>query len=203
MMTARILRGASVALTALTLACGDSTAPKLSEAEVYDMLDAMSSVAAFDELPGAPAARASLRAAGTQMANATVNVSQTVSCPNGGSATVNGTATDNPDAGTFSAQVTHSFSGCTAPSSEGRLWTFNGSPNILTTLSGSANETTGAFNMTVTQVGGVRFSSDLGEGTCQINLTLTMSSNGSNSFSSSISGSACGRSIQQTVEVTN
>ena len=202
MTTARILRGASVALTALTLACGDSTAPKLSEAEVFDMLDAMSSVAAFDELPGAPAMRASLRAAGTPLANATVNVSQTVSCPNGGSATVAGTATDNPDAGTFSAQVTHSFSSCTAPSSEGRLWTFNGSPNILTTMSGSANEATGAFSMTVTQVGGVRFSSDLGEGTCQISLTMTLSGN-SNSLSSSISGSACGRTIQQSVEITN
>jgi hypothetical protein len=202
MMTARILRGASLALTALTLACGDSTAPKLSEAEVFDMLDAMSTVAAFDELPGAPAARASLRAAGSTMANATVSVSQTVSCPNGGSATVAGTATDNPDAGTFSAQVTHSFSSCTTPSSEGRLWTFNGSPNILTTMSGSANETTGAFNMTVTQVGGVRFSSDLGEGTCQINLTMTLSGT-SNSLSSSISGSACGRTIQQSVEITN
>ena len=196
-----ILRRASVALAAFTLACGDSTAPKLSEAEVFDMLDAMSVVAAYDELPGAPAARASLRAAGTAMANATVSVSQTVDCPNGGSASVAGTATDNPDAGTFSAQVTHSFSACAAPSSEGRVWTFNGSPNILTTMSGSANEATGVFSMTVSQVGGVSFSSDVGQGTCQISLTLTLSGS-NNGFSSSISGSACGRRIEQSVEVT-
>ncbi len=200
MTIATLLRRASVALVALTLACGDSTAPKLSEAEVFDMLDAMSVVASVSEIPGSPAMRASLVAT-PSLANATVSVSQTVSCPNGGTASVSGTATDNPDAGTVSAQVTHNFSGCSAPSSEGRVWTFNGSPNILTTLSASNNATTGAFSMTVTQVGGVRFASDLGEGTCQINLTMTLAGN-DNSFSSSINGSACGRTIQQTVEVT-
>jgi len=204
-MSATLLRRASVALVALTVACGDSTGPNLSEEQVFDMLSAMSLVADFSEIPGAPTAGAALKAlkAAPAMANVTVNVSQTVSCPNGGNASVAGTVTDDEQtpANTVTATVTHSFSSCAAPSEEGRMWTFNGAPNIVTTLNATSTETAETFNMTVTQVGGVRFASDLGEGTCQISLTFTMNGN-PNSFSASISGSACGRTIQQTVEVT-
>ena len=201
-MSAKLFRRASVALVALTVACGDSTGPNLSEEQVYDMLDAMSSVASFSEIPGSPAMRASLKAAPT-FANATVNVNQTVSCENGGSATVTGTATDNEQtpANTVTATVTHSFNACAATSTEGRVWTFNGAPNIVTTLNATSNETAGTFNMTVTQVGGVRFASDLGEGNCQVSLTFTMIGS-ENSLSVSIIGSACGRTIQQSVEIT-
>src|SRR5687767_15732302 len=98
MKSATLVRRASVALVAFTLACGDSTGPaRLSEEQVVDMLDAMS-VVAYQDIPGgANMSRASLWAA-PQTANATVSVSQTVSCPNGGNASVTGTATDNPDA---------------------------------------------------------------------------------------------------------
>lgn len=200
MPIATFLRRAPIALAALTLACGDSTSPRLSQEQVFDMLDAMSVVADVSDLSGTPAMRASLVAAPTK-ANATVNVSQIVSCPNGGTASVSGTATDNPDAGTASAQVTHNFTACSAASTEGRVWTFNGDPNILTTMSATNNAATGAYSLTVTQVGGVRFASDLGEGSCRINLTVTLSGNAT-SLSSSINGSACGRSIHQTVEIT-
>ena len=202
MKSATLVRRASVALMALTLACGDSTGPaRLSEEQVVDMLDAMSSVAYTGEIPGgASLSRASLWAA-PQTANATVNVSQTVTCPNGGTATVNGTATDNPDAGTASAHIVQSFTGCAATSSEGRVWTFNGDPDITTDLSSSYNETTGAFSMTVTQVGGIRFASNLGNGNCPINLTLTMSGN-ETSFSLTMNGTACGHSIQQSFDYT-
>ena len=205
-MRAPLLRRASVALVALTVACGDSTGPNLSEEQVFDMLDAMSAVANFSEIPGSPAAVSSLKAlkAAPTFANATVSVNQTVSCENGGSATVSGTATDNEQTpvNTVTATVTHSFSACSAASTEGRVWTFNGAPNIVTSLSATTNESTGAYSMTVTQVGGVRYASNLGEGTCQINLSFTLNGN-ANSLSSSISGSACGRSISQTIEITN
>lgn len=202
MTRATLLRRASVALAAFTLACGDSTGPNanLSEEEVGDLLDAMSAVAYVGDVPGGSMSRAGLRYS-PETANATVSVSETVDCPNGGSATWSGTATDNPDAGTATAQVTQSFNACAATSSEGRLWTFDGNPNIVTNVSASYNETTGAFSMTTTQVGGIRFASDLGSGACQINLTFTMSGD-ENSFSANISGSACGRNIQQSIEVT-
>ena len=201
MKSATLIRRASVALAAFTLACGDSTGPNanLSEEEVTDMLDAMSSIVSFEEMPGMSASMAGLRLS-PETANATVSFSQTVDCPNGGTSGISGSATDD-EAGNMTAQFTQSFNSCAATSSEGRLWTFNGNPNIVTNISATHNEATGAFSMTATQVGGVRFASDLGSGACQINLTLTMSGN-ETSFSASVTGSACGRNIQQSVEVS-
>jgi hypothetical protein len=199
MTSAILIRRASVALAALTLACGDSTGPNanLSEEQVGDMLDAMSAVASFSEVPDV--ALSSALVASPRTANATMSFSQTVDCPNGGSANVSGTTTDDEATGQVTAQVTHSFNGCAATSSEGRVWTFNGNPNIVTNMSASFNETTGAFTMTTTQVGGVRFTSDVGSGVCQINLTFTMSGN-ETSLSGSLSGTACGHNIQQSFE---
>ena len=201
MKSATLVRRASVALVALTLACGDSTGPaRLSEEQVVDMLDAMS-VVAYQDIPGgANMSRASLWAA-PQTANATVSVSQTVSCPNGGNASVTGTATDNPDAGTATATITQSFSACAATSSEGRVWTFNGDPNIVTTINSTWNEATGAFTMNMTQEGAIQFASNLGSGRCAIDLTLTMSGN-ETSFSMTMSGTACGHTIQQSIDYT-
>ena len=198
-----MFRRVSVALAAFTLACGDSTGPNLSEAEVIDMLDAMSSVSALAAVPVPGMGMSALRASSTPTANATVTLSETVDCPNGGTATVNGTATDNEANGTATlvAQITQGFSGCAATSTEGRLWTFNGNPNIVTNLSASSNETTGAFSLTLSQAGGIRFESDLGSGTCQINLTMTLSGN-ETSLTANVDGTACGRRIQQSVEVT-
>jgi hypothetical protein len=201
MTSATLLRRSSVVLAAFTMACGDATGlSNLSEQQVGDMLDAMSSVAYYGEVPGASLNMAGLRLA-PQTANATVSVSQNVTCPNGGSAGVTGTATDD-EAGNASALITQTFSGCAATSSEGRVWTFDGTPNIVTDMTATYNETTGAFSITVTQVGGIRASSNLGSGNCAIDLTLTMSGD-ENSFSYSIDGSACGRDIQQSIEYTN
>jgi hypothetical protein len=170
------------------MACGDSTGPSsLSVAQVNDMLDAMAAVSTFASVPG------------TGMV--VVTVSETVDCPNGGTASVSGTVDENETAGTSTATVTQSFSGCAGTSSSGRLWTFDGNPNIVTNVSTSFNEATGAFSITSSQVGGIRFASDLGSGSCQINLTFTMSGNQS-SVTGSLSGSACGRNIQQSISVT-
>lgn len=193
-----LLRGVSVALTAFTLGCGDSTAPSvtLTEAQVADMLEAMNSVSA-----GAVPGSGLFVHRGGQTANATVTLSQTVDCPNGGSASVNGTVTDDAAAGTFSARITQGFTGCAATSSEGRVWTFDGNPNIVTNLSGSYNVNTGAVNITATQVGGVKFSSNLGAGTCAIDLALTITGT-ETSGTITVSGTACGRNIQQSITAT-
>ncbi len=189
MTSARLIRRASVALAAFTLACNDSTGPSanLSQEQVGDMLTAMSAVAAFGPTPGT--------------AMAVVTLSQTVDCPNGGSASVDGTVNTDETAGTATVQITQGFSACKATSAHGRVWTFDGDPNIVTNVSASHNETTGEFSMTASQVGGIKFASDLGSGSCQINLTFTTSGNG-DSFTGSVSGSACGHNIQQSVSVT-
>lgn len=203
MTSAILLRRGFLMLAALTMACGDSTGPtaKLSEEQVADMLDAMSAVVSLADIPATGGLAAERFGTVTTSANATVSVSQTVDCPNGGTASVNGSVTENQAAGTVTAQMTQNFSGCRATSEAGRLWTFDGNPNIVTNLSASYNETTGAFSLTATQVGGVRVASDVGSGSCEINLTLTMSGS-QTSFTGSLSGTACGRSIQQSVTVT-
>ena len=201
MTSATLLRRASVVLAAFTMACGDSTGlSSLSEEQVGDMLDAMSAVSYESSVPtpGTAFSRASLKFA-PQTANAVVTVSETVDCPNGGSASYNGSVDSDEAAGTLSAEVNQGFNACAAPSSEGRVWTFTG--NVASTLSASSNEATGAFTMTATQIGAIQASSNLGSGTCAINLTLTISGD-ENSFSSSLSGSACGRNIEQTIEVS-
>jgi hypothetical protein len=202
MTSATLFRRASVALAALTLACGDSTGlSSLSEEQVGDMLDAMNAVsyAAVAPIPGGAAfSRSSLRLA-PQTANAVVSLSETVDCPNGGSASYNGSVDSDEEAGTLEAQVNQAFSGCAAPSSEGRVWTFDG--NVVSNLSASSNEAAGTFTMTATQVGSIQASSDLGSGSCAVNLTLTMSGT-QTSLSASLSGSACGRNIQQSIEIS-
>lgn len=201
MTSATLLRRASVVLAAFTMACGDSTGlSDLSEEQVGDMLDAMNAVsyAANVPVPGAAFSRASLRLA-PQTANAVVTVSETVDCPNGGSASFNGSVDSNEEAGTLSADVNQSFTSCAGTSSEGRVWTFSGS--VASTLDATSNEAAGTFSMTATQVGAIQASSDLGSGSCAVDLTLTMSGTPT-SMSLSLSGSACGRNIQRTVEVT-
>ena len=201
-----LLRGAAVALVSLTFGCGDSTGPntRLSETQLNEMLDAMSAVSALAALPVpgmGTGGSSALRAANVPMANATVTVSETVDCPISGSATVNGTVTDDQATNSMTAQVTQTYNDCAATSSEGRTWTFNGNPNIVTNLSASSNESTGAFSLTMSQVGGISFASDVATGSCQINLTLTMTGT-QQSLSMNLSGSACGRNVSQSIEVT-
>jgi hypothetical protein len=189
MTNATLARRAAVALSAFTLACGDSTGPKpdLTQEQVMDMLEAMAVVASPEA------------AAGSNLA--TITVSQTVSCPRGGTASVNGSVTADELAGTASAQVTHGFSACMTPSKKGRVWTLDGDPNVVTSFSASHNQTSGVFNITASQVGGIKFASELGSGACQIDLHYTLSGN-ANSVTSTLSGSACGHTIEQTVTVT-
>ena len=201
MTSAALLRRASLAVAALTLACGDSTGPtvQLSEAQTGDMLSAMSAVSSFGDVSAASGMSANRSGASLRMANATMNFSQTVSCPNGGNASVTGSANDNTP-NTVVLQITQGFSGCAATSEHGRVWTFHGDPNIVTSVTATHDQATGVYSMTATQVGGIRFESDLGSGKCQVDLTFTMNGD-ANSFSGTLNGTACGHTIQQSVEV--
>jgi hypothetical protein len=186
----RFVRSAWLGLLAVSLAaCGDSTGPRvLTLEQVEDMLEAMTEVQSLGVVPGANLA--------------VVTVSETVDCPNGGSATVNGSVDDHGTTTSATVAITQSFSGCKSTSSRGRVWTFDGDPNIATNLSVTSNPTTQAFTITGTQVGGVRFSSDLGSGSCAINLNISFSGD-EDSFEASINGTACGHNIQQSISITS
>jgi hypothetical protein len=189
MTSATLIRRACLGLLTLTLAaCGDSTGPRvLTQEQVEDMLEAMA------EVQSIPALGAGL---------AVVTVSETVSCPNGGSATVNGSIDDHGTTTTATVSITEIFSGCKSTSSRGRVWTFDGDPNITTNLSVTSDPATQAFTITGTRVGGVRFSSDLGSGSCALNLNISFSGD-EDSFEASINGTACGHTIQQSISITS
>lgn len=203
-MTSRsfLRRAVVAAMTCALVACGDSTAPNanLSDEDLADMLDAMSVVGAFSM--GSPTANMQApgnAAVAKAMANAMASVSETVSCPNGGTATLTGIANGSETAATM--QVKLDWSACKGTSSSGRLWTFDGDPNITVNATINSNQTTGAFSMTATERGGIRFSSDIGTGHCSIDLTMSINSSSADAtVTGSISGQVCGKPVTQSVE---
>jgi len=185
----RLLHAAAFTLVITAAAC-DSTAPgvTLTEEQVADMMDAMSAagVAGFGPPP-----------VGNM---AVITITQTVDCPNGGTSSINASIDDGGTTNSVAMTFTQGFSNCKATSSTGRLWTFNGKPNIVTTFAGTANEATGAFSMSGTQKGGVTFASDLGSGACDFDVTFSMSGNdNTGQFTGSMTGTVCGRSVSQSL----
>ena len=189
-MHTRLFRSLAVASLALTFtACGDSTAPnlELTEDQVADMMDALTT--------------AGLAGYGSTGSNfAVVTIDRTVDCPEGGSASVNASYDDGSTGTTVTMSITQGFSNCKATSSQGRMWTFNGNPNIVSTFTATSNETTGAFTFSGTQKGGITASSDLGSGACGWDVTYSFSGNdNTGAFSGSVTGTVCGRSVSQSI----
>lgn len=189
-MQTRLLRSFAAATLAMTIAaCGDSTGPNvtLNDEQIADMMEAMANAGVAGFVPP-----------GSNLA--VVTISQTVDCPNGGSVSVAATVDENTTTGAVAMTITQGFANCKSTSSTGRLWTFNGKPNIVSTFNGTDNPTTGAFTLNGTQKGGITFSSDLGSGSCEFDVTFSMSGNdNTEQFSGSMSGTVCGRSVSQTL----
>jgi hypothetical protein len=162
----------------------------LTDEQIDDMMDAMAAAGT----PGFTPPLGNL---------AVVTVTGTSDCPNGGTTTLDGTMDDNETTGAFSMTITQGFTNCKSTSSSGRVWTFNGKPNIVITMSGSENVNTGAFTFSTTQKGGLTFASDLGSGECEFDVSISMSGNSNTEqFSGSINGSVCGRNVSQSLSVT-
>lgn len=185
-----------VAATSLAFsiaACGDSTGPNvtLTEEQVADMMDAMANAGAAGFTP-------------PPVGNLVVlTINQTVDCPNGGTSSVAATIDENVNTGATAMTITQGFTNCKSASSTGRVWTFNGKPNIVSTFNGTSNAATGAFTMSGTQKGGISFSSDLGTGACDFDVTFSMSGNeNTEQFSVTVSGTVCGRNISQSISGT-
>lgn len=191
-MRAKPLSAIAVSLLLTITACGDSTAPvALDDAQIADMMDAMATagVAGFAPPPAG--------------SFAVITIAETVDCPNGGTSSVNATIDDGGTTTTVTMSFTQGFSNCKSTSSTGRLWTFNGKPNIVTSFTGTSNPETGAFSLSGTQTGGISFSSDLGSGSCDFDLTYSMSGNeNSEQFTGSVSGTVCGRNFSQSLSAT-
>ena len=197
MINERFLRRALIAAVAVSVSCGDSTAPDpidLTEEQVDDMMDAFSALQTAPDL-------------GSTTAMFTLTQNRSVDCPNGGSYSDHATVTGNDAGTTLTFSSTQDFNACKATSSSGRLWTFNGSPRLTTNFTFTVNPQTEAFSMTGSQTGGLLVSSDLGSGSCTFNVSYTLNStpvpgsNGESTITGSVSGTVCGRSIEVDLSV--
>ena len=197
-MMQNTFRRALVAAMAFTVAaCGDSPVAvdaDLSTEEIEEMMDAMSAIGAFSSPFGF-----SIRSADSNVAMAVTPINETADCPNGGSVNTSGNININETTGNFTAQLTNNYNSCKATSSAGRVWTFNGDPNVSQTMSFTSNQTTGAFSMTGSQTGGLRFSSSQATGRCSISLNYTISMNAQGTETGSVTGTVCGQSVNHTL----
>ncbi len=186
------------------VACGDSTAPNanLSDEHLADMMDAMSAVGAFSVGNGATLARAQSlgnAAIANAMASVAASVNETIACPNGGNFTLSGNASANEATGSATIAVKQDYNACKGTSASGREWTFDGDPFIALNVSMTVNQTTGAFTMTGTEKGGIKFSSDIGSGHCSIDISISLISTGQGAVSGSVSGQVCGKPVDESI----
>jgi hypothetical protein len=198
-MMQKTLRRALVAAMAVAVsACGDSPlGPEadLTQEEVEEMMDAMSAVGAFTFFPTG----FSIQSVDGQVAAVVAPFNESADCPSGGTVSTSGSMNVNETTGNFSAQYTSSYSNCKAQSNTGRVWTFNGDPNISNTMTFTSNATTGAYTVTGTQSGGLRFSSNGTSGRCSISLSWNMSTSANGVATGSLTGTVCGESVSQSI----
>jgi hypothetical protein len=167
---------------------GPSETGNLSATEVADALDALSAVGLFNFGVGfQPAGLPVGLSAQSQ------SVDETQACPNGGNVRVAGNVSVNQSTGAVTADVRQTHNACQAPSSTGRVWTFNGNPNLRTQITAAINQASGAFTINGTISGGIRYSSNGASGSCTSNITISGSQNGG-----TVRGTFCGVSVDET-----
>lgn len=182
--------------------CGDDSSPteggdNLDQAESEVMMEALVEAGGL----GIGVIGGGFASPGNLAANVVLDIDETSPCPGGGNVRLVGSATiDDPGENIdWSFTQTHQNCQSTAPS-DGSSWTFNGSPSVTTTF--SAQIVGEQFSMSGSQQGGVSWSSGGRNGDCQINVNYSFSGVGE-SFSGSVSGTVCGHSISQSVQVSN
>lgn len=194
---------AVMAMMALA-ACGDDDAvgtDVLTEAQATELASAVFSAGLFDALAvnySQPATTA-----GPQLATYTSTVETTASCPLGGEVALAGAVDvetdDETGAGTLDFGLTLTHASCVVQGDQGSQFTLTGNPNLVFGfIANTTGEGFGSFDGDIS--GAVDFSTDEGEGTCQI--TYAFSGEASETaFSFSTNGTVCGHSITQNVTV--
>jgi hypothetical protein len=122
------------------------------------------------------------------MASLTESIDETESCPRGGSTRYRGTVTVNESSGSGSLDIRQTYSNCASDSDNGRVWTFNGDPDVRTRITAGVSASTQQLSITGTQQGAFRFSSDGNSGRCSVDLRLTFTET-----TYSVTGKICGR----------
>jgi hypothetical protein len=192
-------RSAAAVFAAFTLslaACGgdkkDSTGPSdtgnLSAAEVADAFDALSAIGLFDFGLGGfqPEAFPVGLSAQSQ------SIDETEPCPNGGNMRIRGNVNYNQTTGAVSVDMRQAYNNCQSASSSGRVWTFNGNPDLRIQMNATANQATGQFSITGGITGGFRYSSNGSTGSCAANVNISGNLNGG-----TVSGTMCGVNVNE------
>lgn len=112
-------------------------------------------------------------------------------CPQGGTITYNGTMTWAENH--ISWDLTNTADNCQSNDSEGNTWTFNGGVNTDFEFTGDQNQ----FQMNGSQQGSLSFSSDVGSGSCDVNVSYSAQGD-ENSGTAEVSGSVCGHDVSHT-----
>lgn len=194
-----------VSLT-LVVACGsddDGMGPgdggntgDLTQQESVEMMEALAAVGSFAFFPTGGGA-----AAAPSATPVNYTFDQTESCPAGGSVRFQGSLDGDVDQQTGSADfnitMTQTHTDCVGSSDSGKSFTFNGSPNITTSMDLMTDQS-GSGSIHGTQQGTLSWTTGGKSGSCTIDVTYDFSSSGT-SASGSVSGTVCGYSISQNI----
>jgi len=182
----------ALAASVAVAACDDSTVPNtpLTDAQVDELMQALTSTGFVPATPVA-AARGS--------AAISLNVDRTVDCPVSGSVHVIGSWSVNDALNSFTANVRATHQACAATSQKtGKTWTFDGKPDVAANVSVSVtNVDTGAGTLSGSEKGAIAFSTEGLEGTCQIDLSISATTNDAGVATGTLSGTVCGKDVSQ------
>jgi hypothetical protein len=165
---------------------GPNEGPALSSAEVADAFDALSAIGLFDFGLQPEAFPVGLAAQSQSQ-----SIDQTQACPNGGNVKLTGSVSAS-QTGSVNADIRQAYNDCKSASSTGRVWTFNGDPNLRIQLNTTINQSTGSYSFTGGITGGFRYSSNGSAGSCSANINISTNANGG-----SVTGTMCGQSVSE------
>lgn len=197
------VRGAALAVLVAAAACGDNATEvvgDLSQAEAEALAEVVGSTvfaSSTGEMPGALGAPARVPVSGSE------SVSATVPCELGGTVGVNGNLEYSGDTETVinaTFGLTQVHNGCVAESQDGIRFTLDGAPNVTSNVSMTMSEN--ELSMEGTYGGAVDWRTGGREGTCSLDVTLSVDMSGmTESGSASMSGTVCGVTFQKSVMV--
>ncbi|MEX2473192.1 MAG: hypothetical protein WEA34_13475 [Gemmatimonadota bacterium] len=197
------VRGVALAMLVAVTACGDSATEvvgDLSQAEAEALAEVVGSTvfsSTTSEMPGAQGAPARTPISGSE------SVSATVPCELGGTVGVDGSLEYSGDTETVinaTFGLTQVHNGCVAESQDGIRFTLDGAPDVTSNVSMTVGEN--ELSMEGTYGGAVDWSTDGREGTCSLDVSLSVDMSGmAESGSVSMSGTVCGVTFQRSVTV--
>ena len=206
MMNRMHVRGGALALLLATAACGDSATDvmgDLTEAEAAALAEVVAgTVVSTVEANGA----AATAARGPALATINQQVSFEAPCELGGTVAIDGaldlvTNDETEELESLEYSVTQAHDGCVTESQDGTTFTLDGAPNVTANLvvlaEGEAVSMDGSYS------GAVDWATDGKSGTCTLSVEFSLDLNlGSDTGSAMMSGTVCGMSFSNSVNVS-